>query len=306
VSQAQDLRAALLDHGVPLLLCDGWDRRGRSWPKGRPTGVVQHNTATASATGPTGAPSLSWCLNTSGTYPYCNLLTARGTAAAEGRAGIGGSRTAALTYGLTLLSAWHSGNGGPWHHAAATKDAGHLTLLGVEHDAKQVYPGQAGALTDPQIEAGARIGAAIADLWGGDTRRIVTHTCWCDGCHLGADGGPVSAPLPTRGRKDDTVGDGWAKRNDPAHPYNAPWWRAQAAAMLSGAPPAPETPAPETPEDTAVIVYNGSTPYLLDAGRLVRLDTASANNARSVGVKAWSATAASWATLVKAYGEPVT
>jgi len=249
--QAAALRDALLDHGVPLVLCNGplgaWDQVGADWTAGHPTGVVQHNTATATATGPTGAPSLEWLLNPGYSKPAANLLTARGTATGEGVRTLGGSKTAAVTYAAALRSALHSGRGGPWNLAGAWADAGHVTLLGVEHDARQV----AGGLTDAQVEAGARIGAAVADMHGGDLDRIITHTCWCDGCHLADNGGPIPSPLPTRGRKNDTVGCGWDHRTDAPAPYNAPFWRAAALPYLTGNKP----PLPR-PEEPPMILFN--------------------------------------------------
>lgn len=298
-TQAAALRDALLDHGVPLVLCDGplgaWDQVGADWTNGYPTGVVQHNTATPSATGPTGAPSLEWLLAPGYSKPAANLLTARGTARTEGVAVLGGSKTAAVTYAASLRSALHCGRGGPWNLAGAWQDAGHVTLLGVEHDAQQVP----GGLTDAQIEAGARIGATIADMNGGDLDRIITHTCWCDGCHLADGGGPiVDGPLPTRGRKDDTVGCGWDHRTRGPYPYNAPWWRDMARQYLTG-----NTPPTPTREVPTVILLNlpRSKWRTLSGNTLADPGAEGADTLRKAGVPVYVCTQAEWDQLHARY-----
>lgn len=297
-AQAEALKVALLDHGVPLVLCTGplgaWNVAGADWTAGHPTGVVQHNTATPSATGPTGAPSLEWLLSPGYSKPAANLLTARGTARAEGVATLGGSPTAAVTYAASLRSALHCGRGGPWDAAGAWADAGHVTLLGVEHDAQQVR----GGLTDAQIEAGARIGAAVADMNGGDLRRIITHTCWCDGCHLGPDGGPIDAPLPTRGRKDDTVGCGWDNRGKGPDPYNAPWWRDQARQYLTGTTP---TPTPREAPTMILLNLPRSKWRTLAGNTLADPGTDGADVLRRAGVPVYVCTQAEWDRLHAVY-----
>jgi len=285
---------ALRDHGVPLVLCSGWDRRGRPWQHGVPTGVTQHNTATPSATGPTGRPSLSWCMNLDGSYPFANILTARGPASVEGLSGTGGSPTAAVAFLMSALSAWHCGKGGPSPLLRADADLGHLTLLGVEHDARQVAPGQPGALTAAQVETGARIGAAIADLSGAGTKVIHTHTCWCSCCHdVGAYPGAHLA------RKDDTWGD--RPDSGPSAAFSAPWWRAQAVPYLT---PGTPTPTPQQPaqEDDVMVLIHGRTPYLLSGGRLCRISDVTRQKLQGAGVPVAGVDSADWDRLVEAYG----
>lgn len=297
-AQAREVRDALLDHGVALVLCNGplgaWDQVGDDWQEGRPTGVIEHNTSTMSATGPTGRPSLEWLLAPGYSKPAANLLTARGTPAMEGVQALGGSSTCALTFAAGLRSVLHCGKGGPWQHVQAAQDIGHRTLLGVEHDARQVYPGSEGALTEPQVEAGARIAAAIADMWGGDLTRIGTHTCWTDGCHTGDDGGPdPSGPFATVGRKDDTVGCGWSKRLDPAQPYNALFWRDKARAYLRKPGPTPTT------GDLDMILINlpRSKWRLLSGNTLLDPGADGAAILQSAGVPVKVVTQAEWDTF---------
>lgn len=295
-AQAALVRDALLDHGVPLVLCDGplgrWDVCGDDWQEGKPTGVIQHNTATASAVGPTGRPSLEWLLNPGYSKPAANLLTARGTPTMEGVKPLGGSPTAALTFAACLRSALHCGRGGPWPLTSAAQDVGHRTLLGVEHDARQVGPGELGALTDPQIEAGARIGAAVADLWGGDVNRIATHTAWCDGSHLGADGSNLGPYTATLGRKDDTWGDAWANRNNGPSAFNTLWWREQARKFLS-------KPIPQGDQKMVVIQYGVSRFRLIGGGdnKMKGISAMTADILKRGGVPVVTVNDVEWAAL---------
>lgn len=285
---------ALRDHGVPLVLCSGWDRRGRPWQHGTPTGTTQHNTATGSATGATGRPSLEWLLNLGGSYPYANVLTSRGAAEAEGYPGIGGSPTAAVAFLASALSAWHSGKGGPSPLLRADRDQGHLTLLGIEHDARQVGPGSTGAITDAQVETGARIAAAVADLNGGRIEVTHTHTCWVTGCH-----GVAAGDLPTAYRKDDTYPDRPSSTDTDA--YSAPFWRARAAAYLTGAVPPP--PAPSIAgEVEEMILIHGRSPWLLAGGRLCPITDVTRQKAQAAGIPVFGVDNADWVRLVDAYG----
>jgi hypothetical protein len=214
--------AALTEGGVDIKTYKGWDKVGRPWkgPDGSPglTGAVVHHTATASATGSSGAPSLYWAL-TAYDKPVCNILVGRGPGD---------------TYLLSAGSAYHCGDGGPVPALGVPSRGflGQTRLLGIEID----DPGKtASSLTPYQIENTGRILAAYATLCGWDVDKAVgTHKCYTDGCH----GWNPAGPSPCLGRKNDTIDGPWrAYPGDPnPEPYNAPWWREQAQMWME--PPA--------------------------------------------------------------------
>lgn len=206
--------AALIDGGVDIKAYKGWDTVGRPWrgPDGSPglTGAVVHHTATASATGSKGAPSLYWAV-TAYDRPVCNILVGRGPGD---------------SYLLSAGSAYHCGDGGPVPALGVPSRGffGQSRFLGIEID----DPGKtASSLTPYQIENTGRILAAYATLCGWDVDEAVgTHKCYTDGCH----GWNPKGPSPCLGRKNDTIDGPWrAYPGDPnPEPYNAPWWREQA------------------------------------------------------------------------------
>lgn len=213
---------ALRDHGVDVKTVDGWDRVGRSWrgPDGSPgmTGCVNHHTATRSATGKSGAPSLYWALNAYD-RPACNMVIGRGPGD---------------THLLAAGSVYHCGDGGPVPKLSIPSRGffGQTRLWGNEFD----DPGLGPTLTDYQIDNGGRINAALVDLNGWEIDDAIgTHKCYTDGCH----GWSSSGPLATVGRKNDTM-DGpwrsWPGINVP-QPYNAPFWRAEARKHLVAVAP---------------------------------------------------------------------
>jgi len=202
---------AIRDHGVPLRLYRGWDTRGRDWGSyGGLQAVVNHHTATASATGSTGAPSLEWCVSAT-SRGACNLLIGRGRDD---------------VWMITAGSAFHSGNGGPWPALGVSSgNTLHTRAFGIEID----DPGRTiGSMTDTQVEMTGRVNAALQDLCGWGSERIITHQCWTNGCH----GVNPNGRSPYYGRKNDTLeGNGTG-------PYSATFWRANAAKYLA-APPKP-------------------------------------------------------------------
>lgn len=206
--------AALRDYGVDVQTYKGWDTVGNAWQgtDGSPglMGAVVHHTATASATGPHGSPSLWWAVNAYD-MPVCNMLVGRGPGD---------------TYLLSARSVYHCGLGGPVPALGVPEHGffGQTRLFGIEID----DPGlSTSSLTDYQIENVGRILAALAGLAGWNVNKSVgTHKCYTDGCH-----GWNSKPSPSLGRKNDTI-DGkwgeWASDPNPQH-YNAPFWRQEAA-----------------------------------------------------------------------------
>ena len=207
----QQVADAIRDHGVPLRLAEGWDTRGRAWnyDGGGLYGVVNHHTATKSATGSEGAPSLWWLLNAYD-RPAANMLIGRG------------DRDVWLASGG---SCWHSGNGGPWPAIGINQAAnvGHFRLFGIEID----DPGLGLTLTDSQIEYTARVNAALMDLCGWSTDRIVTHQAWTDGSY----GVNPNGPSPWIGRKGDTIHKAWREYpgSTKAENYNPIFWRQEAS-----------------------------------------------------------------------------
>jgi hypothetical protein len=204
--------AALRDFGVDINTYRGWDTRGRQWkgPDGSPglIGAVVHHTATASATGSSGCPTLEWCAAPYGwdDYPACNVVVGRGPGD---------------TYLLSAGSAYHCGDGGPVKPLNIAEGFhGQYRLWGIEIDDAGV---RAGTLTDYQIDNTARMLAALADLAGWDVNKAVgTHKCYTDGCH-----GWNTQASRTKGRKNDTLDGAWGEwpgSNTPAL-YNAPFWR---------------------------------------------------------------------------------
>jgi hypothetical protein len=204
--------AALRDGGVDIKTYRGWDTRGRQWkgPDGSPglIGAVVHHTATASATGSSGCPTLEWCAAPYGwdDYPACNVVVGRGPGD---------------TYLLSAGSAYHCGDGGPVLPLdIASGYHGQYRLWGIEIDDAGV---RAGTLTDYQIENTAKMLAALANLCGWDVDKAVgTHKCYTDGCH-----GWNDEPSRTLGRKNDTLDGDWGAwpGSDKPKEYNAPFWR---------------------------------------------------------------------------------
>ena len=211
--------AALMDAGVDVKTYKGWDTIGRPWegPDGSPglMGAVVHHTSTSSAVGSSGCPSLWWATNAY-ELPVCNLLVGRGPSD---------------TYLLAAGSVYHCGDGGPVPALGipARGYQGQTRLFGIEIDDAGV---SASSLTPYQIETVGRTLAALAGLCGWDVDVAVgTHKCYTDGCH----GWNPKGPSPCVGRKNDTIDGAWGEWPGDANPepYNAPWWRAQAAAWLS-------------------------------------------------------------------------
>jgi hypothetical protein len=205
--------AALRGAGVDVKPYKNWDTIGRPWkgPDGSPglTGAVVHHTATASATGSKGAPSLYWAV-TAYDRPVCNLLVGRGPGD---------------TYLLSAGSAYHCGDGGPVPALGVPSRGflGQTRFFGIEID----DPGKtASSMTPYQIENTARTLAALAELCDWDVDKAIgTHKCYTDGCH----GWNPKGPSATLGRKNDTIDGPWRSYpgNPNPEPYNAPWWREQ-------------------------------------------------------------------------------
>jgi len=209
--------AAMRDHGVDVQTYKGWDTIGRPWagPSGSPglMGAVVHHTATSSATGSKGCPTLGWAVSAY-ELPVCNLLVGRGPGD---------------TYLLSGGSVYHCGDGvTPAFLGSQRGFFGQTRLWGIEIDDPGV---KTGSITDYQIENVARTLAALADLCGWDVDKAVgTHKCYTDGCHgWQPKANPTVAQGGTRGRKNDTLDGEWAEwpGSDAPEEYNAPFWRAE-------------------------------------------------------------------------------
>lgn len=206
-----EIRQALLDHGVVLDFYKGWDSVGRSWkgPDGSPglTGGVIHHTANPNASSANYNNILGWAV-TAYDLPVCNML-------------IGKDRTTLLSAG----SVYHCGEGGPVPALGVTGHGflGQTRFFGIEIDDPGV---KVGTINDYQIDTTARTMAALAELCGWDVSKSVgTHKCYTDGCH----GWNPNGPSPSLGRKNDTIDGPWGSYpgSSKIEPYNAPYWRDQ-------------------------------------------------------------------------------
>lgn len=202
----QQVVDAIRDHGVPLRLYRGWDTRGRDWGEhGGLQACVNHHTATRSATGLAGAPSLEWCVSAT-SRGAANMLIGRGRDD---------------VWMITAGSAFHSGNGGPWPAlGVGTGNVLHTRAFGIEIDDPGV---RVGSMTDTQVEMTGRVNAALMDLCGWGQDRVITHQCWTNGCH----GVNPAGGSPYYGRKNDTL------EGDMSGPYSATFWRTNAAKYLA-------------------------------------------------------------------------
>lgn len=217
-----DIVKAFQAKGVDFQTVKNWDTRGRSWagPDGSKglLGAVVHHTATASAVGAKGCPTLEWANNPfpGDPLPACNIIVGRGPGD---------------TYLLSSGSAYHCGDGGPFPAIGVSERGfhGQFRLWGIEIDDPGTSPT---SLTDYQIDNTAKILAALGDLcgWDNDFSTVVTHKCWTDGCH----GVNPNGPSPCLGRKNDTLDGEWAQYPVPkgSRPYNAEWWRERAKGKL--------------------------------------------------------------------------
>ena len=204
--------AAFRDHGVDVKTYARWDTRGGRWGAfgGGLDGVVVHHTATASATGSSGAPSLYWCAHTYD-WAISNVLVGRGPGD---------------TYLLSGRPSFHSGQGGPFPEVGirSAGNMGHHQLFGIEVD----DPGRSLSMTDYQIENTARIVAALWDLcgWPDSGSRIITHQAWTDGSY----GVNPAGPSPHLGRKGDSLHRAWREfpGSTRAENYNPVFWRQRA------------------------------------------------------------------------------
>jgi len=143
-------------------------------------------------------------------------------------------RSKAEVYLVSAGATFHCGEGGPAFPNAKGQliiPAGNQwqRLFGVEIDA---HPGNKDYITDAQVEMMARTAAAICDITGHGTERIITHSCWTNGCH----GVNPNSKNRTFGRKADTS-EGPARWPGVAKPqrFNAPFWRSEAAKYLGAA-----------------------------------------------------------------------
>lgn len=205
--------AALRGKGVDVQTYQDWDTVGRPWqgPDGSPglTGAIVHHTATASATGDHGCPSLYWAVSAY-ELPVCNLLVGRGPGD---------------TYLLSAGSAYHCGDGGPVAKLGVPSRGflGQTRFFGIEID----DPGTStSSLTQYQVDNVGRVLAALAELCGWNIDDAIgTHKCYTDGCH-----GWNTEPSPCLGRKNDTIDGEWSSwpGSTAVANYNAPHWRAQA------------------------------------------------------------------------------
>jgi hypothetical protein len=202
---ADQIRQALVNHGVDAQFYKDWNLKGRSWDNGMQACVV-HHTSTRSAVEGNGAPSLYWAVNAYAPMAVANQLVGKDPGA---------------NWYLSAGATYHSGDGGPWGAVGVgVGNVLHWRAWGIEID----DPGVSDTINDYQIEQVARTLAALWDLngWPEDGSRIVTHGDW-------TDSGPyLNEPNygPYRGRKNDTL----------RQYYDANFWRTEARKYRLGQP----------------------------------------------------------------------
>lgn len=183
VPTPQDIRRSIEKwakrNNITTIFEPGWDTRGRRWTYGI-RGVVEHHWAG------TGDGGYQWMQARDGAYPYCNAAIRR-----DGRLCI-----------LSALSAWGSGTGGPWAAAGVPKDLGHSYLWQTEFESW----GKEQDFTPEMWKAQAVLDCAIREVAGKEAfpnfKRLINHKDWTDGT-----AGVSPTPLPTVGRKNDTLYD---------------------------------------------------------------------------------------------------
>jgi len=242
---------------------------GRAWSSGL-RASVDHHTA--------GTNSLGYLLNSGGTYPMVQTLIDK-----DG-----------LVHVLTWLSCWGSGDGGPWN-GVASKDSLHLVGWQNEVESK----GTSKDFTAAQLESLGRVNAALVSL-GMPAANEINHRDWTDGT-----GGVGGYPLPTKGRKIDTLYETTFLRDNTKN-YK-----------ISTTPPPDPIPVPdqnlEGLPDMAFMVrsVDKNKAYLVEAGKIVEVSAAMANNFlapindTTVGVpplQYFQAGEPGWSAMVKAYG----
>lgn len=204
MTTANEVLAAMKDHGADVRTYQGWDRPGAPY---KARGVLVHHTASpARLFEKDPAPSLGWCVSAYD-KPVANMLVGKVP---------GSTWLLAANNG----AAYHCGNGGPWDWAGIPEGNRPDLLWGIEID----DPGTStSGLSDYQVENTAKVLAALTEVYGWtDERAIGTHKCWTDLCHTGA-----SKPGVHLGRKNDTIDGAWREfpGSDKPQPYNAPFWR---------------------------------------------------------------------------------
>lgn len=163
--------------GVKVVVDRGALTRGRAWDRGI-RGVVEHHTAGV------GDGVIEYMANRKGNYPFCNASVRR-----DGTIVI-----------LSALSAWGSGEGGPWEAAGVPKDRAHAYLWQTEYESE----GLKKDFTPEMWVAQAALDCAMRQTAGvknfPNFERLINHRDWTDGGKpLGMDDS-----LPTKGRKIDT------------------------------------------------------------------------------------------------------
>lgn len=166
--------AAVKASGVRYELVKGWDNpataAGGRWD---PSYVVLHHTANGGAKG--NAPSLGWV--TTGN-PYAPIRACHFLIGRDG-----------LVYVVQARKAYHAGAGGPgrWGNGpTVARDEMNGYAYGIEIESKGTSLNPAGSdgtngITDAQLDATARLTAALLDLIGATVPCAVNHRTWAPG-----------------------------------------------------------------------------------------------------------------------------
>lgn len=241
---ASQVLEAVKASGVKYVLEDGWDnpaigKYGSGW---KPAGVVLHHTANGGAKG--NAPSLRWVLhNEYAPVRACHFLVAR-------------DGTVHVIY---ALGCYHAGAGGPLKVGGVSipKDLGNRYLYGIEVESKGTSasvtagPDDVDGFTPAQVQATARLSAALVKLLGKDESAVIRHRDW--------------AP----GRKTDVL-----------QPVS--YWRSLIAAFL--VPPAKPVPAP-VPAPKPPVQRPAPVPHVVE--KILHLQLLKPGLPRSADVKAY-------------------
>lgn len=246
---ASQVLEAVKASGVKYVLEDGWDnpaigKYGSGW---KPAGVVLHHTANGGAKGNT--PSLRWVLhNEYAPVRACHFL-------------VGRDGTVHVIY---ALGCYHAGAGGPMKVGGVSipKDLGNRYLYGIEIESKGTNPSvtagpdDVDGFTPAQVQAAARLSAALVKLLGKDESAVIRHRDW--------------AP----GRKTDVL-----------QPLS--YWRSLIAAWLAVKPAPKPVPAPTPAPAPKPPVGQRPAPVPHTVERVLHLALLKPGTARSADVKAY-------------------
>lgn len=165
---APQVLAAVRSSGVRYQLHPGWDDpalnpHGSRWA---PAYVMEHHTA---GSGQGDAPSLGWVLRPGSLAPVraCHFLVAR----------------SGLVHVIYALGCFHAGAGGPGQWGDGPRvpaDVMNAHAYGIEIESRgtSLSTANGNGYTEAQLDATARVSAALLDLLGRSTACAINHRTW--------------------------------------------------------------------------------------------------------------------------------